>query len=53
MLSFFESTWPLWWMIAILVLLRWFHVSALGSENDATETARGDRDSPQITPQAI
>jgi len=29
MLSFFESTWPFWWIIAIVVLIRWFHVNSL------------------------
>ncbi len=53
MLTFFESTWPLWWIIAILALLRWFHVNALGSENDATQTSRTHRGSHPIRTQVI
>ena len=34
MLGVLENTWPLLWVIAILVLVRWFHVNSLGAEPD-------------------
>jgi hypothetical protein len=34
MLAFLESTWPVWWILAILVLLRWFHVNALPDDSE-------------------
>jgi hypothetical protein len=54
MLSFFESTWPFWWIIAILVLLRWFHVNALAAEADeAQKSRRPRRASRETNPQAV
>lgn len=38
MLAFFESTWPVWWILAIAILLRWFHVNALIPDDDDSET---------------
>lgn len=26
MILFIEKTWFLWWMLAIIIVLRWFHV---------------------------
>ena len=26
MLALFEKTWVLWWMLAVVVIVRWFHV---------------------------
>ena len=28
MLAFFEQTWFLWWVAALVVILRWFHVAS-------------------------
>ena len=39
MLIFFESTWPFWWILTILVLLRWFHVNVLRTESSEDHTA--------------
>jgi hypothetical protein len=35
MISFFEKTWFLWWMFAVVVILRWHHVLSAypGSES--------------------
>jgi hypothetical protein len=38
MLAFLESTWPVWWILAILVLLRWFHINALIPEDTEAHT---------------
>ena len=32
MLQFIEYTWFLWWMSALVVIFRWFHVLCSGSE---------------------
>ena len=32
MIPFLEKTWFLWWMVAILLILRWFHLFASGTE---------------------
>jgi hypothetical protein len=29
MTLFIEKTWYLWWMFAVVLILRWFHVSAV------------------------
>ena len=42
MFIFFENTWPLLWVIAIVVLVRWFHVNALGADPDEIEETSGD-----------
>ena len=34
MVAFFEQTWLLWWMAALVVILLWFHAV---SERDARE----------------
>jgi len=31
-IAFMEETWFLWWIVAVIVILRWFHVSLSGSE---------------------
>jgi hypothetical protein len=32
MIAFIERTWFFWWMVAVLVILRWFHL--FSSETD-------------------
>lgn len=29
MLIFLENTWPIWWIFAIVILLRWFRINSL------------------------
>ena len=55
MLAFLDSTWPLWWILAILVLLRWFHVNALAPEDSEprTRTPAVPPASRGASPQAI
>jgi hypothetical protein len=31
MSQFLESTWPLWWIFALAMIFRWFHVVAASS----------------------
>lgn len=37
----------LWWIIAILVLLRWFHVNSIARNSDDVDTAH------EASPQAV
>ena len=54
MLNFFESTWPFWWLLAILILLRWFHFNALAAEaEEEVKNRRPRRASAEANPQAI
>jgi hypothetical protein len=55
MLAFLDSTWPVWWILAILVLLRWFHVNALAPEDWEPRTRTPDVPpaSRGASPQAI
>jgi hypothetical protein len=36
-IPFIERTWFLWWILAILVILRWFHLFSSGTEDSASE----------------
>ncbi len=40
MLNFLENTWFLWWLLAILLILQWFHAIS----NDTNEEVDGHRD---------
>ncbi|HTS09132.1 MAG TPA: hypothetical protein VMP68_26435 [Candidatus Eisenbacteria bacterium] len=54
MLNFFESTWPVLWLLAILILLRWFHINALAAEaEEEAKSRRPGRASTEANPQAI
>jgi len=44
MLALFEKTWVLWWMLAVLVILRWFHVLSAGAPRDPYEFPEHDSD---------
>jgi hypothetical protein len=37
MAAFFEKTWVLWWMYAVVVILRWFYVNRVADEWDVHE----------------
>ncbi len=38
MLAFLENTWLIWWILATVVLLRWFHVNAITSDESETDS---------------
>ena len=40
MLNFLENTWFLWWLLAILLILQWFH----SISNDTKEDVDSHRD---------
>lgn len=39
MLPLLDKTWLLWWMFAVVVILRWFHVLSANSGSDASDSA--------------
>jgi hypothetical protein len=40
MLPLLGKNWFLWWMVAIMVVLRWHHVIAMGRRKDVAEHQR-------------
>ena len=44
MLALFEKTWVLWWMLAVVVILRWFHVLSAAAPQDPSESPEHDSD---------
>ena len=44
MVPFFQKTWFLWWILATLIILRWFHLFASSAEDDGAFEAA---DSPE------
>jgi hypothetical protein len=45
---FFEKTWFLWWMFAVVIILRWFHVLWAGADIDVLEEVNSYRDESRI-----
>jgi len=46
MLHFFEVSWPFWWVVAVLAILRWFQVNVASVES---EDELGYERSPEIS----
>ena len=44
MLAFFEKTWVLWWRLAVVVILRRFHVLSAAAPRDPSESPEHDSD---------
>jgi hypothetical protein len=36
-IPFFQKTWFLWWILAALIILRWFHLFSVRMEDEARE----------------
>jgi hypothetical protein len=47
-IPFFAKTWFLWWMFAVVVILRWFH--RLSPETDATLKASRSEENESTVP---
>ena len=43
MIPFFDKTWLLWWLFAVIVILRWFHVLCAHPGSHALESRKDDR----------
>jgi hypothetical protein len=37
MIPFIERTWFLWWLVAVMVILRWFHLFSTRTDEEAFE----------------
>jgi hypothetical protein len=44
MLALSEKTWVLWWMLAVVVIVRWFHVLSAAAPRDPYESPEHHRD---------
>jgi hypothetical protein len=42
-ISFFQKTWFLWWILATLIILRWFHLFSSSAET-GLDTAASDEE---------
>ena len=36
MAAFFAKTWFLWWMVAVVIVMRWFHVAGVNELEEQT-----------------
>ena len=43
MISFFEKTWFLWWMFAVVVILRWHHVLSAYPDSDGFDSPKQEQ----------
>jgi hypothetical protein len=43
MIPLFDKTWLLWWLFAVVVILRWFHVLCANPRSHALESPKDDR----------
>jgi hypothetical protein len=43
-IAFMEKTWFLWWVFAIVVIVRWFHALPLDTQSEAPYEPRSTRD---------
>ena len=50
MLQFIESTWFLWWVFAVIVILRWFHVLSVGPELEGPPMQDRAHSEPTLAP---
>ena len=49
---FFEKTWLFWWMVALVVIVRWFHVVSAGNAGEylAPPPVRGEHRNGKALP---
>ena len=43
MIALFAKTWFLWWLLASVVILRWFHAVAVVDPSDAQDRPKRDK----------
>jgi hypothetical protein len=53
MLALFEKTWVLWWMLAVMIILRWFHVVSATAPRDPYESPEQGNDEYTISGQLV
>jgi hypothetical protein len=50
-ISFIEKTWFLWWIFTVFMILRWFHTSSAGCEEEYLDLiSDGQQAFPQQSP---
>jgi hypothetical protein len=49
-IPFIEKTWFLWWIFAALVILRWFYLFSLDSEETFDPSASDEEQAAAIAP---
>jgi hypothetical protein len=45
-IPFFQKTWFLWWILATFIILRWFHLSSVRTEEEAREVPDSSEERP-------
>ena len=50
MISFIEKTWFLWWIVATLIILRWFHLFLSRAESGVDAAASDEEQAAAIAP---
>lgn len=48
MISFIEKTWFLWWILATLIILRWFHRFSSSAESGVNAAASDEEQAAAI-----
>jgi hypothetical protein len=48
MISFLAKTWFVWWMLAVVFILRWFHVLSAHPESDVLDSPGDDQGKPNF-----
>jgi hypothetical protein len=48
MIALFAKTWFLWWLLASVVILRWFHALAVVDPSDTQDRLKSDKNENTI-----
>jgi hypothetical protein len=48
MIALFAKTWFLWWLLASVVILRWFHAVAVVDPSDTQDRPKRDKNENTI-----
>jgi hypothetical protein len=49
MATFFAKTWFLWYALAVLIIMRWFHVASANRESEVPVHHRDESEAPPIS----
>jgi hypothetical protein len=49
MVAFFEQTWFIWWIFAVLVTLRWLHIASVNGTPDEVDSDHETIESRHLT----
>jgi hypothetical protein len=48
MAEFFEKTWFIWWVVASIVISRWFHVTSVDNADESSASDAGSSQKPML-----